>query len=162
MSDNRLRWGIYKAMMERDEGSPELRNKLEAKLGITPQPAPKQWPNGHPYSCTCDECEAIAADKPSATGSGEPRRDGHSALRVNNGKLETFDPHPTPPASQPIEPPAEMVTLSWAVWNNMKEAWATRSVDYEHECVTLDFGTAEQLDALLRSEVRAAQTSEGR
>jgi hypothetical protein len=71
--------------------------------------------------------------------------------------------HPIKPAATwSVEPPAETVTLSRAVWNNMKEAWATRSVDYEHECVTLDFGTAELLDALLRSEVRAAQTSEGR
>lgn len=50
----------------------------------------------------CDVVLALDAAR-KALASGSPsaelgRRDGHSALRVRDGKLETFDPHPEPAA----------------------------------------------------------------
>jgi len=46
----------------------------------------------------CDMAEAYRASLPEATSGGgkDARRQGHSALRAKDGKIEQFDPHPAP------------------------------------------------------------------
>lgn len=54
----------------------------------------------------CLTCHGLGTISSTATPASEPRKEGHSALRIRDGKLETFDPHPATAASEPIDYPA--------------------------------------------------------